>query len=190
MDLEVQGYNMEHFYEKIKGWSSETDQGALLKKILEILNKEEIVIAEIGVYMGRCTAMWNVELINQNIKYKYYAIDHFEGSSEHNKNIDYYGETKKNIEIIKENVNLIKNDSLSESKNYPDGFFDVVYIDASHDYESVKKDIETWYSKVKSGGIICGDDYTDGWPGVKKAVNEVFKNKITIVGRQQWMIKK
>ena len=95
MDSVVPEYNMEHFYDKIKGWSNETDQGELLKTILKTLNKEEIVIAEIGVYMGRCTAMWNVELINSNIKYTYYAIDHFECSSEHNKNIDYYSETKK-----------------------------------------------------------------------------------------------
>jgi predicted O-methyltransferase YrrM len=190
MDLVVPEYNMEHFYDKIKGWSSETDQGELLKTILKTLNKEEIVIAEIGVYMGRCTAMWNVELINSGVDYKYYAIDHFQGSSEHDKNIDYYNETKKNIESIKEKVNLIKNDSLSECKNYSDEFFDVVYIDASHDYESVKKDIQEWIPKVKSGGIICGDDYTDGWPGVKKAVNEFFGNKITVIGRQQWMVKK
>lgn len=181
---------MEHFYDKIKGWSHESDQGRLLKEALNILNKKEIVIAEIGVYMGRCTAMWNVELINSGIDYKYYAIDHFEGSSEHNKNIDYYGETKKNIELIKENVNLIKNDSLSECKNYPDEFFDIVYIDASHDYESVKKDIESWYPKVKNGGIICGDDYVAGWPGVVKAVNETFKDGITVIGYQQWMFKK
>ena len=190
MDSVVREYNMEHFYDKIKGWSNETDQGELLKTILKTLNKEEIVIAEIGVYMGRCTAMWNVELINSNIKYTYYAIDHFEGSSEHNKNIDYYSETKKNIETIKENVNLIKNDSLSESKNYPDEFFDVVYIDASHDYDSVKKDIETWYPKVKKGGILCGDDYTSGWAGVIKAVDEFFVNKPIVIGHQQWMVQK
>lgn len=190
MDSAQQEYNMEHFYDKIQGWSDELDQGKLLKEALNILNKKEIVIAEIGVYMGRCTAMWNVELINSGINYTYYAIDHFEGSSEHNKNVDYYGETKKNIELIKENINLIKNDSLSECENYTNEFFDIVYIDASHDYESVKKDIESWYPKVKDGGIICGDDYTEGWPGVKKAVDEIFGNKISVIGRQQWMIKK
>jgi predicted O-methyltransferase YrrM len=190
MDLVQQEYNMEHFYDKIQGWSNETDQGELLKEALNILNKKEIVIAEIGVYMGRCTAMWNVELINSGIDYKYYAIDHFEGSSEHDKNIDYYGETQKNIELIKENINLIKNNSLSECKNYPDEFFDIVYIDASHDYESVKKDIESWYPKVKNGGVICGDDYIGGWPGVVKAVDEFFKNKPTVIGLQQWMVQK
>ena len=65
-----------------------------------------------------------------------------------------------------------------------------MYIDASHDYQSVKNDIESWITKVKPGGIICGDDYINGWPDVIRAVNEVFsKNKISIIGNQQWYVK-
>jgi hypothetical protein len=64
-----------------------------------------------------------------------------------------------------------------------------VYIDASHDYESVKEDIIAWLPKVKKGGIICGDDYTPGWPGVMRAVNEVFNNQVNKIGHQQWWVK-
>ena len=71
---------MEHFYQNIEGWASEHDQGNLLSTILDLINhKDEIKIAEIGVYKGRGTALWNVELINRNINYQYYAIDHFLG---------------------------------------------------------------------------------------------------------------
>jgi hypothetical protein len=36
---------------------------------------------------------------------------------------------------------------------------DLVFLDASHDYESVKKDIAVWAPHVRPGGILCGHDY-------------------------------
>lgn len=38
------------------------------------------------------------------------------------------------------------------------GSFDVVFIDADHTYEPVKKDILLSMPLVKEGGVICGDD--------------------------------
>ena len=53
---------------------------------------------------------------------------------------------------------------------------DFVFIDAAHDYESVKKDILAWLPKVKKTGIIAGHDYT--WcQDVKKAVHECFPDQ-------------
>jgi predicted O-methyltransferase YrrM len=182
---------MEHFYNNVQGYSLESDQGKLLEIILTNFSPDQkLNIAEIGVYQGRGTAMWNVILINKNIDYNYYAIDHFLGSDEHSKDFDYYGATLKNLEPIADKINIIKNDSLNEAAKYEDGYFDIVYIDASHDYESVKKDILTWLPKVKEKGIICGDDYVSGWLGVIQAVNEIFANKVNKVGHQQWWVKK
>ena len=66
---------------------------------------------------------------------------------------------------------------IGESPNISDKFEDesqdFVYIDALHDYESVKSDIEAWYPKVKTGGILYGHDYNPvKWSGVVKAVQE------------------
>ncbi len=38
------------------------------------------------------------------------------------------------------------------------GQFDMIFIDADHTYEPVKKDILNAISLIKDGGIICGDD--------------------------------
>jgi hypothetical protein len=59
------------------------------------------------------------------------------------------------------------------------GSLDFVYLDARHDYESVKEDLEHWFDKVRPGGILAGHDYVDGtWGelsfGVKSAVDEFF----------------
>jgi len=48
----------------------------------------------------------------------------------------------------------------------------MVYLDANHSYEAVKADLNAWFDKVKSGGIISGHDYLSEEYGVKQAVNE------------------
>jgi hypothetical protein len=46
------------------------------------------------------------------------------------------------------------------------GKYDIVYIDAEHDYESVMKDIAAWKPKAKH--ILAGHDY-HCFPSVQKA---------------------
>jgi hypothetical protein len=49
---------------------------------------------------------------------------------------------------------------------------DFVYIDANHDYDYVRQDIETWALALKEGGLLCGHDFSADYPGVIKAVIE------------------
>ena len=76
-------------------------------------------------------------------------------------------------------IEIIRDFSVEGSKRFEDGFFDFVYLDAAHDYESVVDDLAAWWPKVKSGGILSGHDYFPDnrvWRGkevgVWKAVNE------------------
>lgn len=49
---------------------------------------------------------------------------------------------------------------------------DVIYIDASHEYEDVLRDIDAYARVLKPHGTLFGDDYTT-WHGVRDAVNAV-----------------
>jgi len=71
-----------------------------------------------------------------------------------------------------ERVFFHKEYSCDAVKKFPDGFFDWVYIDADHDYESIKNDLELWNKKVKYRGYMCGHDYSPKISGVIRAVNE------------------
>lgn len=39
--------------------------------------------------------------------------------------------------------------------------FDWVYIDALHTYEAVRNDLRAWWPKLRTGGLLSGDDYGD-----------------------------
>jgi hypothetical protein len=74
----------------------------------------------------------------------------------------------------------IRESSIVAARKIVDGSLDFVYIDADHDYSSCKQDIETWFTKVRHGGIVAGHDYLN-WTmedgagcdfGVKAAVDK------------------
>lgn len=44
-------------------------------------------------------------------------------------------------------------------RKYPDGHFDIIYVDGDHSFEGCLSDLELAYKKVKPGGWICGHDY-------------------------------
>lgn len=71
-----------------------------------------------------------------------------------------------------ERVNILRLPSVQASRLFDDGSLAMVFIDGDHSYAAVKADILAWRSKVKEGGILAGDDFSDGFPGVKKAVLE------------------
>lgn len=106
-------------------------------------------------------------------------------------------ENKKEIEAKRIFIH-IQDDRLVLNQ-FPDNYFDWVYIDSSHAYEHTVEELEILKSKVKSDGIICGDDWrpdpSHRHHGVYKAVNEFMERNgyKLLYGNEentQWFIKK
>lgn len=66
---------------------------------------------------------------------------------------------------------MIKKFSVEAAQSFQDGSLDFVFIDANHNYDSIKEDIRAWYPKVRHAGLFSGHDYK-GFAGVQQAVNE------------------
>ena len=65
-------------------------------------------------------------------------------------------------EIASGIVSIKRGTSVEELKKFPDGYFDWIYVDTTHTYETTVEELETGRKKVKAGGIIAGHDYTVG----------------------------
>ncbi len=65
---------------------------------------------------------------------------------------------------------------LPDRKDDYDGL-DFVYVDGDHSYDGVIRDLDTWFTKIKVGGLFAGHDYDgagdrQGRFGVKRAVDD------------------
>jgi hypothetical protein len=100
-----------------------------------------------------------------------------------------------NIEEYKTKVNFINLTSDEATTEIEDDSLDYIFIDGNHNYEFVKKDINNYYDKVKTGGIFAGHDYGwgEGLP-VQRAVSEFFSerdidhNRLRFCANDTWFI--
>lgn len=160
-------------YNEIPGYC---DYHEFYRDVFEQL-PEGAQVAEIGVYLGHSVAFMATLAKEAKKKITVHAIDTFMGSNEHTKR-HFYNEFIDNIFKcgVSDNVLVLVEDSVKAAQIVPETF-DFVFIDAAHDYQSVKADIEAWAPKVKKGGILAGHDYCRSWPGVMEAVDELIPNK-------------
>jgi Methyltransferase domain len=100
---------------------------------------------------------------------------------------NFYAEARRRLEVFGDRSKIWRMTSKEAAARIESRSLDFVYLDARHDYESVKEDIELWYDKVRPGGILAGHDYVDGVRpqgvfGVKSAVDEFFAARGLTVG--------
>lgn len=78
-------------------------------------------------------------------------------STLHNQTAFY--DTMKSIEGYEDRAFMLRMKGEFAVELFDDESLDFVYIDANHAYESVKKDMELWFPKLKKGGLFAGHDY-------------------------------
>lgn len=176
---------MPHFYHLTEGEDWFSYPGLYRNIVQASPNKAHFV--EVGVWKGRSAAYMTVEIINSGKTITLDLVDTWAGSEEHQPMMyDLYGVFEKNIKPVRSYVNVKRMDSLSAAKTYEDKSLDFVFIDAAHDYKSVKADIQAWLPKIKPGGYLAGHDYPT-WEGVTKAVDEFFPEGSIKSGEDCWL---
>jgi glycosyltransferase involved in cell wall biosynthesis len=175
-----QSFSEDEKIKKLKGVKSRNDIPCLLKD----LNFKKI--CEVGVRLGE--NFFN--LINPQIE-EAVAIDIWKDTGIPSENDagctqdmldNMYNMVCEKSKEYDGRVIINKNYSHNAASEYPDEYFDYIYIDADHTYDAVKKDFNIWWTKLKPGGIIGSHDYVDyNLNGIKfgviEAVNEFIKEK-------------
>jgi hypothetical protein len=153
-----------------EGWYANGSQ-------MEALCKDNHIdtVVEVGCWLGLSTRHIASLLPPGG---KLYAIDHWQGSSEHQysqKLSKLYDQFLSNVIHARLTDKIVPIRMSSIEASYLIGMMGVmpglIYLDASHDTESVLADLNAWYPFVKGHGILCGDDWD--WSTVRTAV-EIF----------------
>ena len=75
-------------------------------------------------------------------------------------------------------IELLEMDAASAASHIPNHSLDYIFIDGDHSHSAVTRDLNNYWSKVKTGGIFAGHDWN--LPEVSQAVNEFRQqNNIT-----------
>jgi hypothetical protein len=166
-------------YEDIEGWFNDKAQYFYDFLISEM--PDNGIFVECGAWQGKSSAYL---CDKSNNRFSIFIVDHWEGSKNEENVHKLAKETNLYLKFL-ENMGdrkffPLKMESKRASECFNDNSCDIVYIDMGHTYKEVKRDIELWLPKVKSGGYISGHDYIEyndiDW-GVVRAVDEFFGNK-------------
>jgi hypothetical protein len=178
----------------LQGWMDEAFAAVFVNCIMNRDRNEPLTIIEVGTWKGlSCSTMAKIvkELGFRNVRI--IAIDTWLGAPEFwTSGIDdstrggglklkdgypnvFYTFTKNMKSLGHHDIVApfpISSQQAMDILNYYNIKADVIYIDASHEYKPVKDDMDQYWTLLKTGGSMIGDDYNMNWPGVIKAVNE------------------
>jgi hypothetical protein len=171
---------MDHFYKSLPGWASfaEIYQVAVSKA------KGGETFVEVGSWLGRSAAFMAVEIFNSGKKIDFHCVDPWIDGGPDLRNTSYYKDLKespfdiftRNVAPVSHLITAHRMPSVEASKLFADQSVDFVMLDGDHNYAGIRADIDAWLPKMKPGAIMSGDDYL--WPGVTKAADETFGDKL------------
>lgn len=146
-----------------------------------LLNRRELltklqksgVVAELGVNRGDFSKL----ILELCTPLKLHLVDIWGSDRYH---LGLYNHIKETFHdcIASGVVEIHKQLSVDAVTNFADDYFDFIYIDTSHSYETTRDELLKYEPKMKLGGIIAGHDYLKGnWItmhryGVIEAVHE------------------
>lgn len=144
----------------LRGWYSNA------KPIQTIFTKRNPkIVIEVGCWLGLSAIHMASVISPEGV---IYAVDHWLGCPEQQPGQSFwdpilpkaYQQFLSNVIHAKQCDKIIpvRMSSLEGSEFLAGIQADLVYIDASHDYDSVYADLNAWFPFVKGHGILCGDD--------------------------------
>lgn len=176
-------------YEDIPGWFDFDD-----------IYREQVAAAqdgarfvEVGSWLGRSTAFMGREILTSGKRIQFFAIDTWRGSpaaqyqdvvAKHGGSV--YDEFLFNMAAcgVDRVVRSRIQDSVKASESFADGMLDFVFLDAAHDFHSVRRDVAAWLPKVRVGGVLAGHDAN--CPGLMNAVRDLVPAAKITYPRASW----
>lgn len=140
-----------------------------------------------AVECGVAEGFNSADLLRNGIEYLY-MVDNFgtiptakgdgaSGQSWHDSNMN---KALERVAPFAGKFRLLKGISWEMADKVENNSLGLVYLDAGHSYEDVKKDLEAWFPKLVDGGVMAGHDYLASQYGVKQAVTEFARGRYMV----------
>ena len=166
------------------------DQIKGLNDLVDFINIKQGIMLEIGSYLGESARIF----AESKSFFKIHCLDLWAGGYDKS---DYASQNMSGVEDVfmkfklefPELIVSHKNNSSEVESLFKDNYFDFIYIDGNHTYESVESDIKACIPKIKKGGYIAGHDY--GYPlySVKEVVDKIFLSPDAVFCDTSWVKK-
>lgn len=170
------------------------------RKWLAAMAKRHQRIIEVGVWKGKTT-----QILARNTRGRVWAVDHWMGTPHDPDQHALYEaavssgrktvrrEFMRNLHdyITRGRVHVVDMDSAAAAEHLFEihgPSFDMVFIDADHSYEACARDIAAYRQCLRSGGLLCGHDYKESYPGVMRAVDEAFGGAAIVGPASIWSV--
>ena len=163
--------------------------------IFSLSHMKNPIIAEVGVAKGE----FSKTIIDALNPKEFVAIDMFkihewemlwgEATSKQLEGLTHREFYEREMSKYKDIIRIEEGASYDCLDRFPDNYFDLIYVDADHEYHNVIKDAMVSVNKVKPGGIVIFNDYmmydhiSEIPYGVVQAANEVIvRNDMKVIG--------
>lgn len=176
---------------KVEGWMTPAE----LQWLAEHASKRHM-IAEVGSWMGRST-----RALIDNTPGHVVAVDTWKGSDEPyhkkllaDKSPDWLFEQFMGNMSGVTNLIAMRYTSLQaarawkEQNRFEVELFDMIFLDASHDYDNVLADVSAWTPLLAPGGLLCGHDFGGSFNGVQHAVRHVHPTACKVGAGSIWSV--
>lgn len=135
-----------------------------------------LVLVEIGSWKGRSTISLASALELSGREGRVVAIDPHTGNVEHHRRwgtIDTYEVFLANLEAagIRSYVEPLRMSSHEAAPSFEPGSIDLLFVDGSHEYEDVCRDVTAWTPLLRQGATVIYNDAS--WPGVYRALRKL-----------------
>ena len=119
---------------------------------------------KVGVEVGVASGQYSKVISDRNPQMKLYGVDPWTSYKEYKdyvkkETFDYLETEAMKRLSDRPNYEFIKDFSTNAIKRFENNSIDFVYIDANHEDPYITQDIEGWFKKVRSGGIVSGHDF-------------------------------
>lgn len=124
---------------------------------------------KIGIELGVAAGSFSARMMHSGKFAKVFGVDTYDDYYHH---VDEYREALR-VVGLENNYSLLRMSFEEARELFPEGFFDFIYVDGfAHTGQEGGQTLADWFSRLKVGGVMAGDDYHDDWPLVQWAVND------------------